>query len=809
MRTFPLVVSLLFALLAGVRPADAQPQGLTLLMTASHTRVAPGGTLSLTIGAFNQGAPVPMDVYCVVLLPDGDTLFALRGAGMVGGRLSRLASLPPLVANVTLPTGFATTLEDFLTYTFNGAEPSGTYRFVLAAVRPGSLADGRVDGGDLLALASREVTLGPPLTTEVDPLHSASGTVTPLDGGRVTTTAADGTIYTLDVPAGAVAAPATVTLTPVIDLSGLSQPLAPLAAVRAEPSGLQFARPSRLTIDVPAGVPSSALAALLISDHGTRGELTPVATGTTSLALQVEHFSEVIIPIEPLGGIGGSSGFFEEAHRLFAAAVLDPSLLNVQLLLAQLEHWYDSHLSVLFSSGQSDEEALVAAVEEFTSWDILRVAVERQFGAVGVGVGPVRGMLTGRAIDGRTRAATGLALAFARANDRCLTGTAVAARLADAETAAAFAVLARQFFDTLATNQALSPTAVQVASPDPAAHGLDEASVGARICVKPQIVDVVEPSLGPGQSGALTVVAGVSFGGAPAVFTPTLGVRFCPDPAAPGVGCGQYLPTNTAGQRSFTVTANASGRVRYAVCAQIASSQQVPFYGLFLAFAAVAPAPCQSSIGGVVVTPAQTEIAPGASRQFTAVVEDTSIQDVTWTVTGGGTISATGLFTSNGTPGTFFVTATSVAEGSRGVAQVTVTGSGGGGEDGPCPEGCTFPGAFTLCNRGICNAPTQGSVTAFTFRPLPSNGRSGAISWVCGGSLISAEITRSNASFTGLVVRSSASCRDVGTTVNVPITGGLSASSLNFVVNVAGSTTTTLTFASAGVAVAASSREKR
>ena len=41
---------------------------------------------------------------------------------------------------------------------------------------------------------------------------------------------------------------------------------------------------------------------------------------------------------------------------------------------------------------------------------------------------------------------TGLARAFVRANDRCLTGAGVAARLADAEAAARFALLARDYF---------------------------------------------------------------------------------------------------------------------------------------------------------------------------------------------------------------------------------------------------------------------------------------------------------------------------------------------------------------------------
>jgi hypothetical protein len=63
----------------------------------------------------NPGLPVAMDVYVAVLLPDGDSLVAVRGAaGFATGRLSQLAALPPLAAGVTLPTGFAQSLEDFL-----------------------------------------------------------------------------------------------------------------------------------------------------------------------------------------------------------------------------------------------------------------------------------------------------------------------------------------------------------------------------------------------------------------------------------------------------------------------------------------------------------------------------------------------------------------------------------------------------------------------------------------------------------------------------------------------------------------------
>ena len=239
--------------------AGAQAPGLTLVLTASHAVIAPGGTLRVTVGAVNSGPPVAADVYVVVLLPDGDSLVAPRGAaGFASGRLSQLGALAPLAAGVTLATGFAQSLEDFVVYTFTGSEPPGVYRFFLAAVRPGALADGRVDAGDVLALATKQVTLGPPLGMTTDTARSASAEITPVKGGTVQATGADAITYTLVVPPGAVGTTTTVTLTPVTAVTGVPGLHSLLAAVHGGPAGLEFARPARLTIEVPSGVPSTA-----------------------------------------------------------------------------------------------------------------------------------------------------------------------------------------------------------------------------------------------------------------------------------------------------------------------------------------------------------------------------------------------------------------------------------------------------------------------------------------------------------------------------------------------------------------------
>lgn len=84
------------------------------------------------------------------------------------------------------------------------------------------------------------------------------------------------------------------------------------------------------------------------------------------------------------------------------------------------------------------------------------------------------------------------------------------------------------------------------------------------------------------------------------------------------------------------------------------------------------------SLANLVVSPNPTTLAVGGTRQFTAVGTDFSGAVVTaspvWSVAaGGGTISASGLFTAGTTPGTYSNTVTATADGKTGTATVIVT----------------------------------------------------------------------------------------------------------------------------------------
>lgn len=88
------------------------------------------------------------------------------------------------------------------------------------------------------------------VTVALDESSSVSGMVTP-KGGRMKLTAADGTLFTLEIPANALKAEMQVTMTAVKSLDGAPLGSGSLAAVQLEPSGLVFDDWVTLTI-IPA-----------------------------------------------------------------------------------------------------------------------------------------------------------------------------------------------------------------------------------------------------------------------------------------------------------------------------------------------------------------------------------------------------------------------------------------------------------------------------------------------------------------------------------------------------------------------------
>ena len=310
-----------------------------------------------------------------------------------------------------------------------------------------------------------------------------------------------------------------------------------------------------------------------------------------------------------------------------------------------LTDWQAALIAPPLAASATDEFALLEAMGAYVSWEMSR--------QIGFGGLPVLDPL---AVGSKTLLADALRAALTRRLATCQ----ATPDLANAEAVMRLQNVAREYFEGLQFTS-LVPDFI----PAPVAlHGdlrdLDLASVLARLCVRVEIVATTFPAtMQPGVAAPLTVRAGLAFGGAAPTFTRPLQVAVTATGVTPAQRTGL---TDATGQFQTTFTPTGNSATLDILAALV--DGEFPFLGL-------APLSATTRLvrtgGGVVVTPSQTTIVPGASRQFTAN------QTVTWTVNAGGSITAGGLFTSNGTAGTFLVTATSVADPSEvGVAQVTV-----------------------------------------------------------------------------------------------------------------------------------------
>lgn len=163
----------------------------------------------------------------------------------------------------------------------------------------------------------------------------------------------------------------------------------------------------------------------------------------------------------------------------------------------------------------------------------------------------------------------------------------------------------------------------------------------------------------------------------------------------------------------------------------------------------------------VAISPTSASVVVGNTRQFTATVTGTSNTAVTWSVqeSGGGTISASGLYTAPAAAGTFHVRATSVADPTKSAgATVTVTpiscvaGSPGvpctGSSPLVCVAGapgtpCTGSAPMIICTSGTPTVVCSGStpmITCTSGNPTVLECVAGAPTATCTGSAPMVEI---------------------------------------------------------------------
>lgn len=142
-------------------------------------------------------------------------------------------------------------------------------------------------------------------------------------GGSVTATGADGTRFTLTIPAGALLDPANVSLTPLTSAGTLPMGARGLRAVQIGPAGRDLLKPASLAIAPPKLPSKLELTGFGFDTGGRQFHLSPVSRSGSEASLKV-------FELEGLGIVSAKAG----ARYLFSRSRVPTSLVDQLLQVA-------------------------------------------------------------------------------------------------------------------------------------------------------------------------------------------------------------------------------------------------------------------------------------------------------------------------------------------------------------------------------------------------------------------------------------------------------------------------------------------
>ena len=233
--------------------------------------------------------------------------------------------------------------------------------------------------GDPLPVPDPLAPANPRAVAPVKDIAAATTATIGTAGGTLTATGADGSSFTLTIPAGALAGDIAITLTPVSSVDGLPLSGGAAAAVDISPDGLSLMKPATLAI-TPAHAPA-------ISDqrgfswHDDAGhevylrDLSPVAP----IEMQLEHFSGYGVgsgtptadwtPSRVLDQLEQATAqmIAAERTRVLAGGEPDPSVMTqvMSTLIAE----YDLRVKPRMQAAESDETLATSALQLGYGWE--------------------------------------------------------------------------------------------------------------------------------------------------------------------------------------------------------------------------------------------------------------------------------------------------------------------------------------------------------------------------------------------------------------------------------------------------------
>lgn len=152
---------------------DAGPPSVDMVLDGGDAlfegvRFIAGQTVTLGVQVSNPVGNPPADLHLGALYPAGSLVFATPFGGVGMSLQAPPSGYPPLQA---VPPGTELDAPALLQYTFPEGSARGSYLVFAALIRQGALADDRVDPGDVVALATQEMTIDwSPWPAELQPI---------------------------------------------------------------------------------------------------------------------------------------------------------------------------------------------------------------------------------------------------------------------------------------------------------------------------------------------------------------------------------------------------------------------------------------------------------------------------------------------------------------------------------------------------------------------------------------------------------------------------------------------------------------
>jgi hypothetical protein len=256
----------------------------------------------------------------------------------------------------------------------------------------------------------------------VDSPRSASQELGP-DGGELTVTGADGTIYTLTIPAGALAARTAIGMAPILSVDNLPPGATLSAGVEFSPDGLQLANLATLSMQLAAGTDTHDLVG-----YGWHGDAVPrlalASTTGSTVTMPVAHFSFDAAgtapdpSLEPVTSCASaddlSTALESEAHNLAHGGSLDS--FREQAIDTLQSCFHDFLAPAMDATPPSppspeSEDAIASA------YDLWLAGIT----FVGARLGDAAFTLTPEVADAHAQAIFFLVAWFQAQNDQCLT----------------------------------------------------------------------------------------------------------------------------------------------------------------------------------------------------------------------------------------------------------------------------------------------------------------------------------------------------------------------------------------------------